>query len=129
MRFITTSEITVNHAFLAEVVFLLKGSVIRNRNLEESISVKTYCQIEESTDESPDQVKMVEYKCTGDTEGKNLDNYEINGIVSNTSSDEVKINNFEEVVNEINFEQLENKTNSEFTLSKLSKYITFKIEF
>ena len=127
MRFLNTSEINLNHAFFVQMIYLLKDSATINSNLEKSISIKTYCEIIDSTDKI-DQVKIVVYNYFGDVKDKNLNNYKFNGIASNISCNEVKINNFEQTIKETNFDQIENKKKSEFSLEILSKYVMFKID-
>ena len=51
LRGLTNSQINTGHAFLVYLTFKLENPG-RNRNLEETKSVKTYCQIVESCDET-----------------------------------------------------------------------------
>jgi hypothetical protein len=69
LRGLTSSQINTGHAFMVLMSFKLHYTRNnRNRNLEEEKSIKTYCQVVESMDETNDETNLVDFDCIGDTE-------------------------------------------------------------
>jgi len=62
MRGITCSQISTKHAFLILLTFSMKD---RLRNLEEKIEVPTICQINETVEETSDNINIIDYECIG----------------------------------------------------------------
>ena len=87
LRGLTNSQINTGHAFLVLLSFKLHYTRNnRNRNLEEEKSIKTYCQIVESVDES-DESNVVDFDCIGDTEEEeDLSEYDLNKIEESTDN-------------------------------------------
>ena len=67
LRGLTNSQINTDHAFLVLLTFKLQVTR-NNRNLEETKSVKTYCQIVESCDETDGEPNIADFDCIGDLE-------------------------------------------------------------
>ena len=129
MRGLTYSEIHNNHTFLVALLYLYKEtSIYDRRNLEEKVEIEAICTLKKSSSESPDDVKLVEYDCTSSDDNEvDLTKYKLTDIENNNPSDVVKFTNFEEAMSQTDFDSIK-KTKSDFTLGKLIKYVTFRID-
>ena len=121
LRGLTNSQINTGHAFLVLLSFNLHYR--RNRNLQgnsgnniiENKTIKTYCQVVESTDETDGEPNIVDFDCIGDTnEEEDLSDYELNSIkedVTNTKNKILGKSNLDELAANTNLEDIKkNKT-------------------
>jgi hypothetical protein len=133
LRGLTNSQINTGHAFLVLLTFnLLNSRNNRNRNLQEEKIIKTYCEIVESMDYTPNETNIVDYDCIGDF-GEDEDNklleteYELNSIKE--SSDEnngvFQYSNLDELAENTDLKNLKYKKKTTFELKNFLKIVTF----
>ena len=129
LRGTTSSQINSKHAFLIYLTFAIKQTG-RIRYLQENIKkMPAYCVIEKPVEEKDDDVNLVDYKCIGDnTEGGNLEEYELNNIEEGNNTNSLINSNLFDIVGKTDLKNLVNKINSNFTLEDFEKIITFKMD-
>jgi len=131
MRGLTNSQINTGHAFLVLLSFKLNNEG-RRRNLEEQKSVKTYCEIVESLDETDGEPNIADFDCIGDMDeeeelnGYDLDNIE--GSSENNSTNIFEQSNLKEIIQSTNLADLKNKETTTFKLEDLVELAYFNLD-
>ena len=132
MRGLTNSQINTGHAFLVLLSFKLHYTRnLRNRNLEEEKTIKTYCQIVESCDETTDEANIADFDCIGDTnEDEDLSDYELNGIKESTENNTnlFQESNLDELVEKTDLKNLDKKEKTTFELKNFVATTTFSLD-
>ena len=121
LRGITNSQINSGHAFLVYLTFKIKNGL---RNLEEEKKIPAFCQIDESVEESKNDVNFVDYECIGDTDFEMDENYILNGIEEGDNDGVFISNNFDTIKN-ADLANLKNETSAR--LNNLTNLIIFKV--
>ena len=130
LRGLTNSQINTGHAFLVLLSFKLHYTEDnRNRNLEEDKSIKTYCQIVESVDETSDEPNVVDFDCIGDTEEEeDLSEYQLNAIeesAEDNSNGMLEGSNLNELAQNTDLSLLATKTKTSFDLKNFIDLAVF----
>ena len=131
MRGLTNSQINTGHAFLVLLSFKLNNMGDR-RNLEEQKSVKTYCEIVESLDETDGEPNIADFDCIGDTDeeeelnGYDLDNIE--GSSENNSTNIFEQSNLKELIQNTNLSELRFKNKTTFKLDDFIDLVKFNLD-
>ena len=123
LRGITTSEINMRHAFLIYLIFKLKieGNI---RNLNDIITIPTFCVVEDEVAESYDYVNIVDYECIGNyTDNEDLNNYELYNIKEENNTGLLKSSNLEDLFRNIYLNDSVNKNESDYTINDLVNII------
>ena len=132
LRGLTSSQINTGHAFMVLMSFKLHYTRNnRNRNLEEEKSIKTYCQVVESMDETNDETNLVDFDCIGDTEeNEDLSHYDLNSIKESeeNNSQVFQGSNLDELAEKTDLQNLATKTKSTFELKNFLKLSTFALD-
>jgi hypothetical protein len=127
LRGLTSSQINTGHAFMVLMSFKLHYTRNnRNRNLEEEKSIKTYCQVVESMDETNDETNLVDFDCIGDTEeNEDLSHYDLNSIKESeeNNSQVFQGSNLDELAEKTDLQNLATKTKSTFELKNFLKLL------
>ncbi len=76
----THSKINSGHAFLIYLIFKLKQPLRNLENLNDTISIRTICEVLNEVEENENEANSVEYECIGDSNGTDLTNYKLNDI-------------------------------------------------
>ena len=132
LRGLTNSQINTGHAFLVLLSFKLHYTRNnRNRNLEETKSIKTYCQIVESLDKTDGDPNLADFDCIGDTgEEEELSDYDLDGI---NESPENNINsaygesNLNILAQNTDLTNLKTKEKTDFELKNFVDLVIFNI--
>lgn len=111
------------------LTFILQTNYL-NRNLEEVIRVRTYCQIVENVDETNGEPNIVDYDCIGDLkENYNLSEYKLNKIEESSSDNEKLLgsSNLDELASKTDLENIDKKLKTEYDLKSFIKLTTFSL--
>ena len=131
LRGLTNSQINTDHAFLVLLTFKLQVTR-NNRNLEENKSVKTYCQIVESCDETDGEPNIADFDCIGDLEEKEeLTEYNLASIEEsseNNSTGKFESSNLNDLVKETDLSTLGTKTETTFKINDFTEYNVFNLD-
>ena len=131
LRGLTRNQINNGHSFLVLLSFKLHYTY-RNRNLEENKNIKTLCQVVESTDESNEEINLVDFDCIGDTEdnGENITEYELNNIEFNyeNNSQVFEDNNLNKLVKKTDLINLDKKENTSFEIKNFVNLTFFNLD-
>ena len=94
--------------------------------LEEEKSVKTYCQIVESMDETSGDPNLVDFDCIGDTnEEEDLSEYDLNAIEESPDDNIFEGSNVNELAQATDLKNLANKEKSSFELKNYIDLVVF----
>ena len=150
LRGLTNSQINTGHAFLVLLSFTLHNRRnLGNRHLQEKESIKTYCQIVESVDES-EESNLVDFDCIGDLgdieeeeEKVFEENYELSSIEEspestnnnneNNNISESRNNiwgqsNLFDLVSNTDLKQIKNKVKTDFELKSFQDLAKFNLD-
>ena len=122
LRGITSSQINTRHAFLVYLTFKIKYGL---RNLQETIKMDAFCEIEEGVEQIEDYVNIVDYECIGNT---NIDdNYDLIGLEEGDNDGNIVNSDFNEINKIIKeTDNLTNKTSSNITSETVDRWIFFQ---
>ena len=125
LRGLTNSQINTGHAFLVLLSFKLHYTR-NNRMLEEEKSIKTYCQIVESMDETDGDPNLVDFDCIGDTEEEeDLSEYDLNTIEESPDDNIFEGSNLNELAQSTDLTTLADKEKSSFELKNFVDLVVF----
>jgi hypothetical protein len=94
--------------------------------LEEEKSVKTYCQIVESMDETSGEPNLVDFDCIGDTnEEEDLSEYDLNAIEESPDDNIFEGSNLNELAQSTDLKNLGNKNKTSFELKNYIDLVVF----
>ena len=75
LKGITHSKINSGHAFLIYLTFKIKQPLRNLDNSNDTIRIRTICEVIEEVEENKNEVNSVEYECIGDSNGTDLTDY------------------------------------------------------
>ena len=132
LRGLTNSQINADHAFLVLLTFKLQVTR-NNRNLEETKSVKTYCQIVESCDETDGEPNIADFDCIGDLEEEEeeLTDYDLTSIEEspeNNSTGVFESSNLNKLVEDTDLSTLGTKTETTFKIKDFTELAVFNLD-
>ena len=131
LRGLTNSQINTGHAFLVYLTFKLQ-TTRNNRNLEETKSVKTYCQIVESCDETDGEPNIADFDCIGDLEEEEeLTDYDLSSIEEsseNNSTGVFESSNLNSLAKDTDLSTLGTKTETTFKIKDFTELVVFNLD-
>ena len=116
LRGITSSEINTKHAFLIYLTFRIRQ---RLRNLQETIKIPAFCEINNGVAKTDDNINIVDYECIGTSIID--ENYELIGIEDSIDNENIKNAGFKKI-NDIISETL--KSGGDLSQKTISSFLT-----
>ena len=128
LRGITSNTINSRHAFLVYITFKIKHGL---RNLQDEIKMPAICEIEDETEESIDNVNIVDYNCIGNSkiEPDNNNIYTLARIEEDPANENyIHGSNMEEINEIILSTNISKKMKSNYKLQNADNAIIFNAE-
>ena len=124
LRGITSNTINSRHAFLVYITFKIKHGL---RNLQDEIKMPAICEIEDETEESIDNVNIVDYDCIGNSTIESDNNiYTLTRIEESPDNQGyIRGSNMEEINEIILTTDISQRTKSNYTLQNSVDLIKF----
>ena len=107
LRGITNSKINSGHAFLIYLTFKIRQPlIIRNLEEEETIVIPAMCVLSNDVEENNNETNSVDYECIGNSNGTDLNDFELNEIKTENEANNTVNSNLKELLATIDIKDI-----------------------